>query len=113
MADRTACKRIHADVGEQTTKTTKAFKVSHGPTNIIQKKVSTTMCSSTAERLCANHELHQNDDMAIPMRDRSRMRLAPEAGGGRVTAKRTAPKLNGIVVDPTTTSVIKFAELIT
>ena len=40
------------------------------------------------------------------------MRLAPDAGGGRVTAKRTAPKLNGIVIDPNTTSVIEFAKLI-
>ena len=40
------------------------------------------------------------------------MRLAPDAGGGRVTAKRTAPKLNGIVIDPNTTCVIEFAKLI-
>ena len=74
------------------------------------------MCSSIAERLIANHELHRNEDLSIAMRERERMRLAPEpggnAGGGRVTDRHTAPKLNGIAVDPTTTSIIEFAKTI-
>ena len=68
------------------------------------------MCSSIAERLVANHELQQDETLSIAMRERSRMRMAPDDGGGRVTDKRTAPKLNGITIDPETTSVREFAK---
>ena len=70
------------------------------------------MASSVAERLAANRELQSNDDLAIPMRERARMRLTPDAGGGRVTEKRTATKLNAIIVDEETTSIIEFAKKI-
>ena len=68
------------------------------------------MCSSIAERLIANHELQQDETLSIAMRERGRMRLAPDVGGGRVTDKRTAPKLNGIIINPDTTSIIEFAK---
>eukprot|EP00965_Chrysotila_dentata_P160844 5311490-Pleurochrysis_carterae.AAC.1 len=39
------------------------------------------------------------------MRAQSRLALAPEAGGGRVTEVRTAPKLSGMQIAPEATAV--------
>eukprot|EP00965_Chrysotila_dentata_P186011 6141327-Pleurochrysis_carterae.AAC.6 len=52
--------------------------------------MSSTMCSSIANRLVAARALSQDEGVAIPMRAQSRIALSPESGGGRATAARIA-----------------------
>eukprot|EP00965_Chrysotila_dentata_P058753 1949323-Pleurochrysis_carterae.AAC.1 len=54
-----------------------------------------------------------DEDLRIDMRAQSRISLAPEEGGSRSTAQRSAPRLaSRIIIDPTTTCVIQFAKLL-
>eukprot|EP00965_Chrysotila_dentata_P241630 6204397-Pleurochrysis_carterae.AAC.3 len=58
-------------------------------------RVSTTMCSGIVNRLLAARALNKDTDLVIPMRAQSHITLAPESGGGRSTAARSAPQAWG------------------
>eukprot|EP00965_Chrysotila_dentata_P030644 1020553-Pleurochrysis_carterae.AAC.1 len=70
------------------------------------------MATSVASRLVAARALNESEDLRIDMRAQSRLALAPEDGGGRVTEVRTAPKLSGLQIAPEATAVSVFAALI-
>eukprot|EP00965_Chrysotila_dentata_P222669 6193107-Pleurochrysis_carterae.AAC.2 len=70
------------------------------------------MASSLATRLVADRALNNDEEMRINMRAQSRIALAPEEGGGRSTAVRTAPKMANVEIDPDATCVVEFAKLL-
>jgi len=83
----------------------------------VQKKeyaCTATMASTVAARLVAAKHLDEDEALAIPMRSRQRVKLAPEAlqagTAGRAVAKRVTAKL-GPVYGPTTV-VKEFAALL-
>eukprot|EP00965_Chrysotila_dentata_P163397 5396752-Pleurochrysis_carterae.AAC.1 len=112
VADRTGCKRIAADAEDARTRQTRPLATKEGPARVIEIQSSTTMCSSIANRLVAARALNQDEELAIPMRTHTRIALAPERGGGRATAARSAPKLDQIDVEPDATCITEFAKLI-
>eukprot|EP00965_Chrysotila_dentata_P229350 6197141-Pleurochrysis_carterae.AAC.1 len=70
------------------------------------------MASSIACWLASARALNQDDEMLIDMRAQARIALAPDEGGGRATAQRTAPSPFGIVINATATCIGEFAKLI-
>eukprot|EP00965_Chrysotila_dentata_P041591 1379175-Pleurochrysis_carterae.AAC.1 len=53
VADRTGCKRLSADEDANLTRKSEPLKTAgrEGPARVVEMKVSTTMCSSIANRL--------------------------------------------------------------
>lgn len=113
VADKTACKRVLADVGDGRTLTCQpSRKGEEGPAGLVLSRVETTMAGTIAERLIAAQSLRRDEELAIPMREAMRIELAPELGGGRSALPRLHAKMLSIVVDPNTTCVLEFAKLL-
>eukprot|EP00965_Chrysotila_dentata_P251285 6209961-Pleurochrysis_carterae.AAC.3 len=113
VADRTGSKRINADAdGAVTLSTQPVGKGKEGPARLTETSAQTTLASSVAARLVGARSLNSDKELCISKRAQSRVALAPEAGGGRSTATRSAPKLVSIAFDPNTTCVIEFAKLL-
>lgn len=117
VADRTGSKRIEADQGGGKTDANSAKLWASGAQGPVQKKeyaCTATMASTVAARLVAAKHLDEDEALAIPMRSRQRVKLAPEAlqagTAGRAVAKRVTAKL-GPVYGPTTV-VKEFAALL-
>ena len=85
-----------------------------GPVQKKEYACTATMASTVAARLVAAKHLDEDEALAIPMRSRQRVKLAPEAlqagTAGRAVAKRVTAKL-GPVYGPTTV-VKEFAALL-
>ena len=81
-----------------------------GPCRIVERQSLTTQASSIASRFIASSALRVHDELYIASRGQERMQLMPEEGGGRVSARRTAPKLDQITV--TNSSVIEQLALL-
>eukprot|EP00965_Chrysotila_dentata_P230687 6197913-Pleurochrysis_carterae.AAC.6 len=97
----TGCKHIDADLREQRTRSTAPLHSSkEGPTCLFAYQATSTMASSVAKRFVAARTLNKGEHLHIDMRAQARLLLAPEAGAGRVTNVRTAPKLSGLETDP-------------
>eukprot|EP00965_Chrysotila_dentata_P013019 429670-Pleurochrysis_carterae.AAC.1 len=63
VADRTGCKRQTADVGTGCTLKSQPLRSTgrEGPARVVEMQVSTTMCSSIANRLVAARALNQDE----------------------------------------------------
>lgn len=113
IGDRTGCKRVTADVGDEVTLSARMpNNRTPAPTKLVETKAIATQASSMATRFIGASALLEDVEMCIPARSQNRMILAPEEGGGRVSKRRLAPKLGMSEIDPENTVVREFAKLL-
>ena len=83
-----------------------------GPARLVTTKHVATMATTTAERFTALGLLQEDDDRRVDTAQTRRLSLAPEHGGGRKTAKHTAPVLGMAPVDLNITTLVHLKKLI-
>ena len=111
VLDRTSVKRITLN---ETTLSTQAPKLGkEGPARLVAPyKATATMATSCFKRVVALGLLQDDPERRIDTAVTRRVSLAPELGGGRKTARHTAPVLGMAPVDLSVTTLVHLQILI-
>ena len=111
VLDRTSVKRITLN---ETTLSTQAPKLGkEGPARLVAPyKATATMATSCFKRVVALGLLQDDPERRIETAVTRRVSLAPELGGGRKTARHTAPVLGMAPVDLSVTTLVHLQILI-
>ena len=95
IIDTVACKRRTRDTAGE--KTFDSFRGKDGKTKVRERCFTKTGIQTVAEHYAVSMALRRDDDLRIDRRETARMRLGAD---GRMTGKRSQPKLVKVYVDP-------------
>ena len=83
-----------------------------GPARLVTTKQTATMATTAATRFIALGLLQDDPDRRIDTAVTRHLSLAPEHGGGRKTARHTAPVLGMAPVDLNVTTLVHLQRMI-
>ena len=102
-------KRKTHDAGGNTYDVVNPSNGSEGPSRLRARSMTKTAIQTVGEHWAATQALRRDEDLRIDVRETVRMRLGAD---GRLTKKRTNPKLVSVFVDPDATVFDEFIALV-
>ena len=112
ILDRTSVKRITCNGEGETTASTKPPMLGEGPARLVAVKATATMATTCMDRWTAMQLLQDDPERRTDTAATRRISLAPELGGGRSSARHTAPVLGMAPVDLTISTLMHLKALI-